>query len=730
MIFEPICGRVRTLLLGDRLWRIDLNLAVENAIRFIECGKKVIRLNPDSSVPSGKWIPITKDQAENHKGNFGWLLGKTDIVLDIDPRNGGVEGFEKLQADYPALYGYEFSPSVYTPRGGFHIYTTHKDSFSRSDSKTLKKYPGIDFLRDGMYVTMPGCVRPEGVYEYDPFFVGLLGVPELPAGVRKLLKRVKKQSEGRTTLNKVHMALEDVQPEDYETWLKVGMAIHKWDSDAVDIWDEWSRRSEKYEGEDKILEKWESFNDADDGVTIASLFFMANAIRAEKKSAFDDWILFGPSNRYYSLRTKESLSSEGFNTRMASYVPPKETSKGISRPMPTTWAKQIDMVVVSRDEYATDRTESIFTDRNGAIVLNAFDSDTVTKPKASLDQQDIRAFNFFKKHVAYITAAFGKDVEVNERVNPEFDTYYHLMDWLAWQVQRPGEKVTWAPAIVGEQGVGKSALIEMLEALLGSRNVSKPMLDQIESRFNDWAVNCALVLLDDLLIIGRNRRTIANKLKRGVTNTTVHVERKGENGYDTPNRANYIAFTNDANFMPLEETDRRWWIFHVPSLEYVKEFTGLEPTAHFDNLYRVIKEYPNALRAFFELWNIPHSFEKMAKGVAPKTSYKRDMLDTASVDHCDGWDECKDILKEGAPGCSEDAFITPALRDAIFDRYTHLDIREQEIAKMAKIAGYKRKDTRLNLLHYGRVRVWYKGSLTEKQKSEALRQLKRGKDDE
>ena len=707
----------------------NLNQASLNALNFIRLGKQVILLSRNSVIPKGKRIPATEEQVEIHDGNYAWLLGEHDLVIDVDPRNGGTESFTKLCKDHPLLYGYDFSPSLYTPRGGYHIYTRAKSLGDHSKVK-LKEYPGIDFMRKGLFTVMSGSCRKGISYEYDPLFMGMEALPVLPLTLQKELKRASKGKQGRTTINKVSMALDDVPPDEYETWLKVGMALHSWRDDAIDLWDEWSRKSKKYKGEKEVRTKWESFTSSDDGITISTLFFMANEIRAKKKEAFDDWIMFAPSRAYYNLRTKESLPTEAFNTRMSSYVPPIETSRGVKRMPPTSWARQIGMIVTSRDEYAPDKSETTFIDKNGAMVLNAFDNDTVTKAKVNLDRLDERAFRFFKNHVAYICAAFGIDVDSDERLNPLFDNYYNLMDWMAWQVQRPGDKITWCPAIVGGQGVGKTALIEALEAMLGSKNVSKPSVDQIESRFNGWAVNCAVVVLDDLLIIGRDRNSTANKLKRGITNTTVHVERKTENGYDTPNRANYIAFTNHANFIPLEKTDRRWWIFHTPDLERVVEFTGKAPDIHMRNLYRVIEKYPEAMRAYFENWDIPVSFITTAKGIAPKTSYKRDMIGTSNVDSADGWDECLQVLEEGGEGCSMDAFIVPALRDGLFRMFTHLDLKDQDVARLSKIAGYKRKDSKIDISdRYTRQRVWYRGPLIDIEKRKALKMLReRSKD--
>jgi len=58
--------------------------------------------------------------------------------------------------------------------------------------------------------------------------------------------------------------------EDYSGWLEVGMALHQLGSDGLDLWDRWSRNSEKYQP-GACARKWASFKAAGGGLTLASL---------------------------------------------------------------------------------------------------------------------------------------------------------------------------------------------------------------------------------------------------------------------------------------------------------------------------------------------------------------------------------------------------------------------------------------------------------------------------
>ena len=63
--------------------------------------------------------------------------------------------------------------------------------------------------------------------------------------------------------------------DDYDQWLKVGLALAGLGSDGLAIWDDWSRQSPKYE-EGCCVAKWSSIA-PDHGLTLGSLYHWAKA---------------------------------------------------------------------------------------------------------------------------------------------------------------------------------------------------------------------------------------------------------------------------------------------------------------------------------------------------------------------------------------------------------------------------------------------------------------------
>ena len=77
--------------------------------------------------------------------------------------------------------------------------------------------------------------------------------------------------------NRIARALQQIRPDDYEPWLKVGMAIHDRapGTEGFGLWDAWSAQSPHY---GQTAEKWSSFHlngNASGRITLGSLFFMA-----------------------------------------------------------------------------------------------------------------------------------------------------------------------------------------------------------------------------------------------------------------------------------------------------------------------------------------------------------------------------------------------------------------------------------------------------------------------
>ena len=102
-------------------------------------------------------------------GNLGLVIGERHLIMDIDPRNGGGESFKQLRNDHPS-FDILYTPTVLTAGKGAHFYfvlpATDDLSQQWSIKKSLKQYPGIDWLHGNRYVVAPGSTNGTGQWSW------------------------------------------------------------------------------------------------------------------------------------------------------------------------------------------------------------------------------------------------------------------------------------------------------------------------------------------------------------------------------------------------------------------------------------------------------------------------------------------------------------------------------------------------------------------------------------
>lgn len=72
---------------------------------------------------------------------------------------------------------------------------------------------------------------------------------------------------------------------DYDKWVKVGMALKEFGISGLQLWKEWSKKSEKYE-EGKCEEKWKTFQESPE-ITLGSLKYWAKESESNKTILYE-----------------------------------------------------------------------------------------------------------------------------------------------------------------------------------------------------------------------------------------------------------------------------------------------------------------------------------------------------------------------------------------------------------------------------------------------------------
>jgi len=279
----------------------DLNearSALNYALRYALLGWHVLPLTPGTKKPLGRLVrngfhdaTTDADQirswwASEPTANIGIALkGSGLVAVDIDPRNGGMETMERLEAQHGPIVS---DVLAYTGGGGEHRV------FAAALVEHLpgKLGPGVDLKADGYIAVEPSFAplaepphtRP---YVWETSSDPLDGVvpSTLPAWIRDMGRAAPVLPAAPAPVNPiapqrlhdVHEALQHIGADDRETWVQVGQAINNEmpGADGFALWDAWSQQSSKYDAQDQ-LRVWRSFKPRGlAGVGLNTVFKMA-----------------------------------------------------------------------------------------------------------------------------------------------------------------------------------------------------------------------------------------------------------------------------------------------------------------------------------------------------------------------------------------------------------------------------------------------------------------------
>ncbi len=216
-------------------------------------------------------------------------------VLDADEDAGknkhGLQDLQTLIEKYGPLPP---TRAAITPRLGMHFYFSYEAErpINNSVSKLAR---GLDSRGDGGYVAAPASERADGAYLWvsdDPIAVA-------PAWLTEMLCKPKTNSATPPkrvplTGTNVDLALQCLQrlspsrADNYQQWVEVGMSLFGLGYAGLQLWDDWSRKSGKYQT-GACEQKWKSF--ALMGLGLGSLVHWAeeDSPRPIRKTARKPW---------------------------------------------------------------------------------------------------------------------------------------------------------------------------------------------------------------------------------------------------------------------------------------------------------------------------------------------------------------------------------------------------------------------------------------------------------
>lgn len=265
------------------------------------CGNKLCRTpgkHPHGLLAPRGFYEATKDEekikywfSSVKNLNIGMPTGKINgfSVLDIDPRNFGDDTIDALQKKYGTL---PETLTQVTGGGGLH-YLYKTPTRLRSPGR------GVDVKNDGGYIIVePSRHGSGGKYFFDDDGFNLEKICDAPAFLTEELSRAveevtqKNKIFGELTESKkleIAQALKKIDANEYETWIKVGLALRSLDANgAYELWDEWSKTASNYDADN--FKRWQSFKNVS-SINIETIFYLANQKTAsEAKEIQEEFI--------------------------------------------------------------------------------------------------------------------------------------------------------------------------------------------------------------------------------------------------------------------------------------------------------------------------------------------------------------------------------------------------------------------------------------------------------
>jgi hypothetical protein len=410
---------------------------------------------------------------------------------------------------------------------------------------------------------------------------------------------------------------------DYNEWVQAGMALHAADpSDkGLDLFVSLSQGESYVEGdEEKAAEKWASFGRSkdDDAISPLTLGFLVRqkggtvpnphfesdkeAFKRAKIDSFENWVetneaeegfVEDEDDRESWVCTNRRAIVNHFNKKGFAYLGEGEqrfsiikvskdgsgvkklkamTSRGMVEATAEYQYKYIKVMATDVKLVKEPAAETWLKSKNkrrfvtpvfdpGEVNgespkgrINLFDGipcERLTRPTTSSDGLDE-----FLKMIR--ESLCGGDENASE----------WLLDYLAHIIQRPDEKPTVVPVIVGPQGTGKGLLFDhVMRGILKDLFLTVKTAKDLTAQFNMDLANRLLTVIDEAT--WRGNKTEDGVLKNLTGGNKLTVEVKFGPKYETENFSRYAITSNNEEAVAIETSNRRYY-----PIESSDEFAG------------------------------------------------------------------------------------------------------------------------------------------------------------
>ena len=412
----------------------------------------------------------------------------------------------------------------------------------------------------------------------------------------------------------------------------------------------------------------------------------------------DDYCFCPPQNIFINVKRRQKLVKDAFNFEAGVNMPEVQDGSKMKAAVfcgDYGLIKRVDAIgYFPESEFAENH---YVNDDSGKCYYNIFDPAQLCDVAEDITDDGQAAFDLIMKHFDYLVGVDNNKAEI-------------MRQWLAHQVQKRGKLLRWAPFIQSGQGAGKSFLADLMSHLLGGSNVGKLDNDNLLDKFNDWAAYVCVNFCEEVHNAGETRDRIPNVLKPKITDSVISIRPIYGKKMDVPNRANYICFTNDPQGLPLEQSDRRWFVVMSPLQNPKTDLPRLVSGSYadyFDALWATLTPelLPQINRLLLD-YPITDNFANLIG--APHTDDKASML-AAQQDGNDDWDVAEDTIAKPTQYYNDKVICSVEFFNAVeIDPASEITWSKWQRAKWLRHYGFKAYPKRLAIGKHKGVRVFVK----------------------
>jgi hypothetical protein len=298
--------------------------------------------------------------------------------------------------------------------------------------------------------------------------------------------------ENLITIEAARNFLLEIEPaEDYDLWIKVGMALKDTSPDLFDDWVAWSEKANNHCSDpEEYKTKWDTFNR--EGLTAGTLYYLAygeedkplEKIAVERKNDIKRWAHVATEERfYYIANPRMSLGKIGFNSFIGPI--PVEDEKGKIKYEPAS------KHILRKNQLAK------LTWRPG--------EDRILK--------DDDGFSAINLHIPYRMGNMGDPTPMVDHIEYLYPEEANVIfDWMAITLQKPWVKVNFALYIVGKEGTGKNTMFEPMKWAMKSEYLLINASD-LDRGYNGQLVGTKALIIDEPRNTNDSRWSMAESLK-------------------------------------------------------------------------------------------------------------------------------------------------------------------------------------------------------------------------